>query len=259
MTRTEGGEEEGTTTKAEHPECDYEGCDRYSKAKRGGLCNGHAQQIYRGEELHPMRERPRKYDPTCSFEGCGLAHYTGGYCQAHTLQLQKGNELTELKPEGNPWVNGRKVCPGCGIEKAEDGYQRDATRSGGYSAHCKECTHWQQIEYRYRLTQSEWLAVFELQGNRCAICGTDDPGHAYGFAVDHDHECCPGDRSCGECVRGIVCQYDNIHSDRRKTPEFLAYVARYEARSRPLKELATEAVKARENGIQAPSDYDLAT
>jgi hypothetical protein len=23
--------------------------------------------------------------------------------------------------------------------------------------------------------------------------------------TDHDHECCPGRRSCGHCVRGVVC------------------------------------------------------
>ncbi len=27
--------------------------------------------------------------------------------------------------------------------------------------------------------------------------------------VDHDHACCPGDRSCGACVRGIICHSCN--------------------------------------------------
>jgi hypothetical protein len=52
----------------------------------------------------------------------------------------------------------------------------------------------------------------------CEICGDDltrmlpdakrrlRPVHA----VDHDHECCPAGRSCGKCVRGVICRRCNI-------------------------------------------------
>lgn len=43
----------------------------------------------------------------------------------------------------------------------------------------------------------------------CAACGTSEPGF-HGWAVDHDHRCCPGKRACGSCVRGILCQPCNI-------------------------------------------------
>lgn len=52
----------------------------------------------------------------------------------------------------------------------------------------------------------------------CAICGTDLTVHALDHkkrlrpihAVDHDHACCPGGRSCGQCVRGILCRKCNV-------------------------------------------------
>lgn len=53
---------------------------------------------------------------------------------------------------------------------------------------------------KHGLLPDEFYKLIEAQGGSCAICPTLEPDH-----VDHDHSCCPGPRSCGKCVRGVLC------------------------------------------------------
>ena len=58
--------------------------------------------------------------------------------------------------------------------------------------------------YNYQLTPEAFKALLKKQYNKCAICGvlftlTIKP------YIDHNHACCPGARSCGKCVRGLLC------------------------------------------------------
>ena len=57
----------------------------------------------------------------------------------------------------------------------------------------------------YRLRPEDFDRMVRLQDDRCAICAepTED------WHVDHDHSCCPGRRSCGACVRGLLCRRCN--------------------------------------------------
>lgn len=65
---------------------------------------------------------------------------------------------------------------------------------------------------KYRITPEDYDALLVQQGGACAICGDTDPTSSskYGnragrFHIDHDHACCPGSGSCGNCVRGLLC------------------------------------------------------
>ena|ERR1700733_9134953 len=64
---------------------------------------------------------------------------------------------------------------------------------------------------KYGITEQQFNEMLRRQNYCCAICGTDNPLGSNGtWAIDHDHSCCPAScRSCGKCIRGILCQLCN--------------------------------------------------
>ncbi|HJD78661.1 MAG TPA: endonuclease VII domain-containing protein [Corynebacterium pollutisoli] len=65
-----------------------------------------------------------------------------------------------------------------------------------------------RLRSRYHITLDDYLTMLEEQGGGCAICGMVEFGdkRIARLHVDHDHSCCPGQLSCGECVRGLLCR-----------------------------------------------------
>jgi len=55
----------------------------------------------------------------------------------------------------------------------------------------------------YNLTPERFAEILEAQQGVCACCG-EPPNEGENLHVDHDHECCPGQKSCGNCIRGLV-------------------------------------------------------
>lgn len=65
-----------------------------------------------------------------------------------------------------------------------------------------------RLKRLYGMTQDQFDALLERQDG-CAICHTQTPGGRGTWHVDHDHSCCPGEKSCGSCVRGLLCSSCN--------------------------------------------------
>jgi hypothetical protein len=61
----------------------------------------------------------------------------------------------------------------------------------------------------FGITLEEYDQILAGQGGGCAICGKTQEVNGNRLAVDHDHSCCPSTRSCGKCVRGILCRECN--------------------------------------------------
>ena len=58
----------------------------------------------------------------------------------------------------------------------------------------------------YNLTEEQYNEILIRQGGKCAIAGCPELDN---LVIDHDHSCCPGQESCGRCVRGLLCALHN--------------------------------------------------
>lgn len=64
-----------------------------------------------------------------------------------------------------------------------------------------------QLRKAYNITLEQYRAMLDDQRGVCLICGLPDENK--NLAVDHDHNCCPGRKSCGKCIRGLLCSKCN--------------------------------------------------
>lgn len=96
------------------------------------------------------------------------------------------------------------------------------SKSRGLQSYCKDCNsrnkkqwisenkdkvRWNQLWTKYRLRKVDYEYMLTAQHNKCAVCKiefTEVP------VVDHDHNCCPSAKSCGKCVRGLLCKRCNL-------------------------------------------------
>lgn len=69
------------------------------------------------------------------------------------------------------------------------------------------------LRHHYGISLTEYNRMLAEQNGCCAICHkpetTTRRGKLRTLGVDHDHSCCPGSRSCGKCIRGLLCSRCN--------------------------------------------------
>jgi hypothetical protein len=85
----------------------------------------------------------------------------------------------------------------------------------------------QALEWRYHIPKGGLAQMREAQGGRCANPGCRaELGEDWN--VDHDHRCCDLNRSCGRCVRGLLCRSCNSALGyARDDPDRLAGLVEY--------------------------------
>lgn len=117
----------------------------------------------------------------------------------------------------------QKHCTGCKEDKCTTDFYVNRSSRDGLTSYCKRCcsnrsTTWarnnatkvakaKQLS-RYSITHELYEDLLQAQGGGCALCKRKE-NSGISFCVDHDHSCCPGGKSCGMCVRGLLCSSCN--------------------------------------------------
>lgn len=195
------------------------------KGVRSSQCVACRVDSTRGETLH--------------YCACGAikANRTAKTCRA--CWITRPRKTAECHPEQEHHSKGlcRKcyIAQGhhkdecaCGALKQRSSLRCDACKKASFIAECHpdrphygkglcwECNlqrygRERRLKTTFNMTPQKYAEIKRLQGDACGVCGTDKPGGGKGtWCVDHDHSCCPGVRSCGKCVRGLLCFRCNL-------------------------------------------------
>lgn len=103
-----------------------------------------------------------------------------------------------------------KPCKWCHVVKPLSEFYRQPNAKDRLQGHCKLCASEYARKYnlakKYGLSLEDAQRIYDEQDGLCAICDEELNGR---YQVDHDHSCCPGQKTCGKCLRGLLCRSCN--------------------------------------------------
>jgi hypothetical protein len=133
-------------------------------------------------------------------------------------------------------TDGRRVCLTCISDRKGEycaaGLHLRSEHENKYGA-CRACQSAKMVHVRrkvkYDLTPEQFEDKLKSQDGRCTICLEDlDFEKHNGVCIDHDHACCPGEKTCGLCVRDILCDMCNkLLGNARENVEIMENAINY--------------------------------
>lgn len=177
--------------------CGDPSCDSPVKAR--GLCSKHYQRALKSGEIVPHKKnyldaevktcpRCKRTLPLSEFH-IRVRRHRGDKqyaCYCDLCHAEKQREWRAANPEANDRYNAKRRLN----RKEDPDKHMDA-----------------DLRSMFNITLVQYRSMLASQGGVCAICGKPDNGTR--LSVDHDHACCPGAKSCGKCVRSLLCRRCN--------------------------------------------------
>lgn len=170
-------------------QCSVPVCERPVSSR--GYCAAHYKRFTSGGDLDSPISPRRKTPEPCPAPECPNMIRNNGYCQSHAAQFKRLGYVTHvLFRQGH----GERVA--CLIPECDKPIR---SRVGSCKNHLKTLTV-------YRLSTLQYSMLMD---SGCGICGSLE-----NLVIDHDHACCDrevtGRNTCGECIRGVLCQGCNM-------------------------------------------------
>jgi hypothetical protein len=100
-----------------------------------------------------------------------------------------------------------KQCRICEQIKPYSEYAGKDSKTKQKESYCIECKKFmgsERVLKKYGLNVDSYMKLFNDQNGLCKICNNAESSGKR-LSVDHDHRCCSGSYTCGNCIRGLIC------------------------------------------------------
>lgn len=107
------------------------------------------------------------------------------------------DDVAIQRAQGNKWCSWHKTF-------------HPAVEFGSRTSHqliCKKAWNERGQSKRFGVPRTWYAVQLAKQDGHCALCPNKEDNITKGrrLHIDHDHACCPALKSCGKCVRGLLC------------------------------------------------------
>ena len=172
-----------------------------------------------------LKSHWNKSKKPCSIEDCERPHYAKTYCRVHYARLIRNGTTDAL------WT------PLKNDETRSYSSRVTINHPNGNTYEYDRLRHHNRKNYLKHKWNLDIVDFDRMSKDGCQICGEVPEVN---YHVDHDHACCPGNGSCGKCVRGVVCARCNtlvakyergkLRPDNPRLKKIIKYLQKYAKR-----------------------------